>query len=219
MQEPKVQVQLEIQVRQQAQVRPQGQAQVCGEVEQLVLCAKFGDSEAREQICRDFQPLVEAVARRYYGVSFEDACQEGYVALLQAIRFFDPLRGVPFAGFARMKVHGDVRSAMRREWTHTERTAHTRMEREGDEGAEGMTPEDKLALRTWRAHPDEQYESIEWRELLTHAGLTRREAYSIQEGAKGRSSTEIAKEMGVSPETVKTWRKRALRKIRKALER
>ena len=197
----------------------QGGATVHGAVEQLVWRAKLGDADATEQICLDFRPLVESVARIYHGVSLEDARQEGYASLLQAISFFDPLRGVPFAAFVSRKVHGDVRSAMRREWKHSERTAYARLDREGEEHAESPTAEDKLALRSWLEHPDEEFERVEWRDLITRAGLSEREAYSIQEGAKGRSSTAIAKDMGVSPETVKTWRKRAFRKIRKALER
>lgn len=215
MQEAVIQIQSQVQLEFPVLL----QSKTYGELEQLVWRAKLGDAVATEQICLDFRPLVESVARIYHGVSLEDARQEGYASLLQAISFYDPSRGVPFAAFVSRKVHGDVRSAMRREWKHTERTAYARLDREGEEHAESPTAEDKLALRSWLEHPDAEFEGVEWRDLITRASLSEREAYSIQEGAKGRSSTAIAKDMGVSPETVKTWRKRAFRKIRKALER
>lgn len=181
--------------------------------------AKAGDARALTQVCHGFQPLLRSVARLYRGVSYDDALQEGYVALLRAIQDYDVGRGIAFAGFAARRVHGDVRTAMRREWRNADRVV---LNPDGHEEHDGQTPSlwDKLSFAAWRQDTGAggDFSALEWRDLLRQAKLTEREAMAITLSRDGWSSTAIAKQMGMSAETVKTWRKRAFRKLRKALQ-
>ena len=184
-----------------------------GRPEELVALAQGGDEAALLQLVSQFEPLVLSVARRYQDVSLEDAKQHGYLAIIDAIHGYDDSLGVPFAGYARMKVHGDVRTTMRKEWRHQGRMVYTR-ETDDEVESVGLAAEDKVAFINWRENPDGMVLRTEWLDLVKHAKLSPREALSIEGVLKGLSSTDIAKACNVSVETAKTWRKRAMRKLR-----
>jgi RNA polymerase primary sigma factor len=69
----------------------------------LVLAARSGDPDTREQFVEAFVPLVASVARIYRNsstVSRAELMQEGVVGLLRALERFDPSRGTPFWAYA-----------------------------------------------------------------------------------------------------------------------
>lgn len=170
-------------------------------IEELVAWAQDGDSTAQVAVVDAFTPLIRATASRYRGVAYEDAIQEGYVALLECIGSYDPSHGVPFAAYAKSHVQGDVRTAMRRLWTAEARSVALQ-DYHLDDGGVGTVGCGEIA-------------SVELRMMIADAHLSPREAQSIRGQLMGLSCSEIAKEQGVSVETVKTWRKRAFRKLRK----
>jgi len=63
----------------------------------------LNDSGIRSAALR-FRPFVHKVARTYYrsglGVDYEDLVQEGFLGLLEALRRWDPNRGVRFLTYA-----------------------------------------------------------------------------------------------------------------------
>ena len=63
-----------------------------------------GDRAAEEALLRENMPLVAAIARRYQncGLSQEDMLQLGSIGLLQALRRFDPDRGLCFSTYAEI---------------------------------------------------------------------------------------------------------------------
>jgi RNA polymerase sigma factor (sigma-70 family) len=70
---------------------------------ELVLAAKFGGEEERDELVEAFVPLIGSVARIYRGRSQIDRCelmQEGVVGLLRALERFDPAMGTPFWMYA-----------------------------------------------------------------------------------------------------------------------
>lgn len=149
------------------------------DVNQCAVAAQAGDTQAVRQLCTEFRPLIRTVARIYQGVSYEDALQEGYLAFLRAIRDFDATRGIPFVGFAARRVHGDVRTAMRREWRTAERVVLTR---EVAEESPGKTPSvwDRVSLERWLQNGRrDEFSTVEWRDLLVWARLTTRESLAI----------------------------------------
>ena len=78
------------------------------------LVAARHDRRARERFVEERLPAVRAVAARYCGlnVPFDDLVQEGCIGLLDAIRTFDPSRGVDFETFSRFQVRCAIRDAL-----------------------------------------------------------------------------------------------------------
>jgi RNA polymerase sigma factor (sigma-70 family) len=178
------------------------------EVQKDVLAAQQGDVQALEKLVTHFRPLVRATARIYTNVSFEDAEQEGYTALLLCIHLYEPTMGVPFAGYAMAKVRGDVRTAMRRLWTYQGRVT-----------AAPTSDVGELLLNTVLGSKQaDVYGPSILQVCVAQCGLSPRELLSVQGLLAGLTCSELAERAGVQMETVKTWRKRALRKLRAALE-
>lgn len=74
-----------------------------------------GDRDAEDELLRDNMPLVAAIARRYQncGLSQEDMLQLGSIGLLQALRRFDPDRGLCFSTYAVPLIAGEIRRFLR----------------------------------------------------------------------------------------------------------
>ena len=74
-----------------------------------------GDRGAEEALLRENMPLVAAIARRYQncGLAQEDMIQLGSIGLLQALRRFDPSRGLCFSTYAVPLIAGEIRRFLR----------------------------------------------------------------------------------------------------------
>ena len=74
-----------------------------------------GDRAAEEVLLKENLPLVAAIARRYQncGLSQEDMLQLGSIGLLQALRRFDPDRGLCFSTYAVPLIAGEIRRFLR----------------------------------------------------------------------------------------------------------
>lgn len=183
----------------------QGPAREHEDTGALVARAQAGDSAAKEELCRRYEPLIAASARVYKGphADWEDLMQAGYVEFLAAIRDFDVERGVYFGHFARLRVRGGVRTAIRRQERRLQ--------------AEQMPVEADGSLVAFADHSADQAASAsEWSGLFS--GLSPREKLAVQWIVlRGFSTTELAQKEGVSRETAKTWLRRAMQKLRARL--
>lgn len=74
-----------------------------------------GDRAAEEALLQENMPLVAAIARRYQncGLAQEDMIQLGSIGLLQALRRFDPTRGLCFSTYAVPLIAGEIRRFLR----------------------------------------------------------------------------------------------------------
>ena len=74
-----------------------------------------GDRSSEEALLRENMPLVAAIARRYQncGLAQEDMLQLGSIGLLQALRRFDPDRGLCFSTYAVPLIAGEIRRFLR----------------------------------------------------------------------------------------------------------
>ena len=74
-----------------------------------------GDRGVEENLLRENMPLVAAIARRYQNccLSQEDMMQLGSIGLLQALRRFDPDRGLCFSTYAVPLIAGEIRRFLR----------------------------------------------------------------------------------------------------------
>ena len=73
------------------------------------------DPDAREELARQFQPLAEYLARRFFGRGepLEDLVQVANLGLLKAIDRFDLSRGVKFSTYATATVVGELKRHFR----------------------------------------------------------------------------------------------------------
>jgi RNA polymerase sigma-B factor len=78
------------------------------------------DPRAREELIELHMPLARRMAARYAGVSepFDDLLQVASLGLMNAVDRFDPARGVPFRGFAKPTILGELKRHFRdKTWT------------------------------------------------------------------------------------------------------
>lgn len=166
-------------------------------------------------LLRSYQGLLKSVAKRYQGkVTFEEAYQEACTAFLSAITTYDPAKG-PFSAYVAAKVPGDVRTAMRRIWTWQDRVAFVAGGQEDDDDAEALDRVQTLAAPAEALEP-ECLKTLMLQDVIEAGRLSDREHIWLDGFLAGLSREEIALKHHVSGETVKTWRKRVLQKLRQA---
>lgn len=181
-----------------------------GHILWLATLAKAGDRRASQELCERFAPLVHASVRRYreHVQEREDLLQVGYEALLRAVREYEPEQGVYFAHFVKLRVRAGVYAAVRR--------SETRQGREFADQYNTGTRIAHLLANAVDARASQSFQSAEWNDLF-HL-LSARERIAIEWTVlRDFSTKEVADIYGVSKETVKTWRKRALKKLYAAL--
>ena len=143
-------------------------------------------SDARkEQIVRDYRPLIKAAARQYKGrgAEFEDLCQEGSLAVLRLLE--KCTQEEHLALFLRLGVKRAVRDAARRlRW----KEPPADMDRYGELAA----PDDLAALF------DEPMEI----ELLLRKIHSPQDRLIVLRLAEGATQGEIAQELGLTQQAV-----------------
>src|SRR5919205_2189749 len=79
------------------------------------LFAQLPDPDAREELVRNFYPLVEYLARRFRsrGEPLDDLIQVGSIGLIKAIDRFEPERGVKFSTYAVPTIIGELKRHFR----------------------------------------------------------------------------------------------------------
>ena len=87
------------------------------EINELILKAKAGDSEATEKLVQGNFPLIKAIVKNYLnkGVEYDDLYQLGCVGFLKAIKNFDQDVGVKFSTYAVPMIAGEIKRFLRDE--------------------------------------------------------------------------------------------------------
>jgi RNA polymerase sigma factor for flagellar operon FliA len=85
---------------------------------QLEARPKKRPREDREEMIEKYLPLVRLVAGRIHrrlppGVDLESLIHSGIVGLLEALKRYDPRRGVAFQAYARYRIQGEVMEYLR----------------------------------------------------------------------------------------------------------
>lgn len=83
--------------------------------DQLLIRAKEGDKEAKEELVNNNLGLIHHVVKRYAGrgVEMEDLFQIGSIGLLKAIENFNLEFGVQFSTYAVPMIQGEIKRFMR----------------------------------------------------------------------------------------------------------
>jgi RNA polymerase sigma factor (sigma-70 family) len=179
------------------------------ELHALVARAQQRDVDAVAELLNAFQPLLRRVANRYRHLSYEDALQQAQLAFLEGIAAYERDRAIPFPGYIQKKVQGDVRSAMRREMRQRDRQVLPRPK------ADEAEPDTDV----WDVQlcPPCEYSDVEVKLWLDSVALSPRERLGVESLLAGWSRSDVATALGVSIESVKTWRKRAFRKLKNSI--
>jgi RNA polymerase sporulation-specific sigma factor len=85
-----------------------------GAERRLILAARRGDATAQARVLSQYEPMMRLIARRLYlpGGDHDDLAQEARMGLLDAVRTWDPGRGVPFSNFAWLCATREARNAV-----------------------------------------------------------------------------------------------------------
>ncbi len=80
----------------------------------MILAARRGDPTAQARVLSQYEPMMRLIARRLYlpGGEPDDLAQEARMGLLDAMRTWDPARGVPFSNFAWLCSTREARNAV-----------------------------------------------------------------------------------------------------------
>ncbi len=83
--------------------------------DQLLIQAKEGDKEAKEELVNNNLGLVHHIVKRFLGrgVEAEDLFQIGSIGLLKAIEHFDLEYGVQFSTYAVPMIQGEIKRFLR----------------------------------------------------------------------------------------------------------
>nr|MBO2480051.1 hypothetical protein [Bacillota bacterium] len=175
-------------------------------VDERVLAAQQGNKEALADIVRLYEPLVRSIVRRM-NLSWEDACQEGRLAVVEAVYRFDPAVGCYFGTYVKKRVWGALRTWQRREWRWQAERFFAPTDEEEEEKEDW-----------WERWPDADasgWDDTVWLAQLATM-LSPRERLVLEKHiVEGQTLRELATAAGVSTETAKTWKRRALQKLRR----
>ena len=176
----------------------------------LIRRAGAGDNGALEFMMDKYEPLaLRAAHQPHLSTVREDAESEARISLLRALKEFDPSLGIPFAGYAKRRVFGDVRTFFRRERSKWQREVVPFETEDGDSFWENLSG-------TW-----EPAAEVDFRETLEKCmeELTEREREVVRcLSFEGMSLTDIARQLGVSPQAVAKRKRKALAKLKKYFE-
>lgn len=84
-------------------------------MENLLTRAKLGDNFAIQLLLDKYKNLLKSASKQHHLLSIqEEAYEEAIISFYQAIKDFDESLGIPFAGYAKVKVYQGVHTLFRR---------------------------------------------------------------------------------------------------------
>ena len=180
-------------------------------INEMVLQSQRGNGEALAELCEKFQGMFFRAARqRHLRTVFEDALQVARESFLRAVRDFDAALGVPFEGFAKRRVYGDLHTLFRRERAYWQREVHP-----GD---------DEEGKSFWESVEDETASDAPMHFALKDALLAAMRTLSEREKEllslvylADWSRKEAAAKLGLSAAYAAVVKQRALQKLKKLL--
>ena len=179
-------------------------------IDRTLIAAVQGDSDALATLYQNYEGLLKKASRQPHLLSISDeAFAEARLSFFEAITDFDPARGVPFPGYAKAKVYGDLRTLFKRERRHWQREilpADTRSE----DGRESSFWE-ALADPTDANEALLQHETI--RTALQKLPLRQQQLIRLL-FFEEKTQKEAAALLGISQQAAASMKTRALKKLR-----
>lgn len=178
--------------------------------EQLVVACQSGDKSAWEQLYTKYNPLVLAIARRFFlsGGETEDLVQEGMCGLYSAIIGFKA-GGVVFSTYAYRCIRNRIVDAVKKSngAKHSALNNFLPIMEVGAEWVAKDNPEDEII------HREEKHEFLQKMSKV----LSSLEFKAIIMYTDGMSMTEISSALGKNPKSIDNAINRAKNKLQNLL--
>ena len=192
--------------------------------EQLAAMAKEGSETAEEILIDKYKGLAKLKAKAYFiaGGDQEDVVQEGMIALMKAVRNFDPEREDSFKTFASTCITNQIIKAIRnadREKNHPLNEAVS-LSDTVESADENLTIGDIVRASMF----DEPEQKLIYQEMVDrivaaiNANFSQLERDVFRKKLEGKNYIDIARELGKSPKTVDNAIQRVRHKVTSILD-
>lgn len=181
------------------------------DLEELVKKAQAGDQSALQEICINFEGLVKKQAfQNHIRPIACEAMAEGNLAVVQAVRMYNPSLGIHFAGFVESRVKYAVWNLFKRERRIWQREMP--FEGSNEEGEFDLAD----ILQDERDIAAETVEKVAAQNLWGEVCLLpqKQRQVILRTIFAERSLTEAARELGVTPQAAHNLRKRGLARLK-----
>lgn len=177
-------------------------------IEDLVNKAQRGDQTAFEVLCGQFQGLMKKSAGRPHLRSiYEEALGAAYESFIEAVQTYDAQLGVPFAGFAKAKVHFALWNLFKRERRRWQNECA--LNAEGDEANTFVCDEVRIEEKVERKILAQELFC-----LIDRLPAKQRQAILLTV-VSGMGLTEAGRLLGVTPQAVFNLKKRAIQELKR----
>lgn len=177
--------------------------------EQLRHQAHAGSQAAYTCLTEMFAPLLEKAAHQpHLAASLSDARGEALLAFCEAVHDYREESGVPFAGYAKAKVYGRLRTFFKQERRHWQREIMP----EGKTTASGLPFWESLADQRPNAEA-KCCQGAAFSQYL-HCLSQKQQQLIFLICVLGLTQKEAADRLGISPQSVAATKKRALDTLR-----
>ena len=168
--------------------------------------AKRGDKDAMEALTLQYEGLCrKAAGQSHLAPLGEDALSAARESFLHAVREFDAARGVPFPGYAKAKVYGDLRTLFKKSRRQWQREVLPEGAEEGS--VFDAVPDERDGMKNFEA--DDAFHRM----LAPLSEKPRRLLTMLY--ANGLTQKEAAAKLGMSQQAAAVVKARALKTLRK----
>ena len=171
--------------------------------EELISLCRAEDQNALTELINRFAPLIRKRADSFSGTVSDDLSQEGFLALLDAVRNYSPDKGALFATFANQCIRNRMINVFKRV-----NSEFDELPAEFDVADETLNPEELVIEREGLAELDKKVQT----------SLSELEQKVFRLYLTGVSYQNIAQEQGVSEKVVDNAVQRTRRKLRLVLK-
>lgn len=180
--------------------------------EELAVLAAAGDDESMARLISAVAPIAKAKAAIHSNARIpdEDLSQEGMLGFLDAVRSFDPSKGVPFKSYAEICISNRILSAVRSNFNNKNAVLSNAVSFEFETHELTDSSADPANIIA------EKYDS-EHIESLLRSGLSDFEMQVINLRLEGRSYQQIAIELSCGEKAVDNALQRVKKKFRAKL--
>ncbi|SEI86397.1 Helix-turn-helix domain-containing protein [Propionispira arboris] len=177
--------------------------------ELLVQKAQTGDPQAVLNLVDQFHPLLHKAAWQAHLASIrEDALSQAYISFLEAVKDYNLSRNIPFAGYAKAKIYGDIRTLFKQNRRNWQRELSTEYE------TAGQPILDQLVSPT--GNTNSIIDKIDMQALLTQLPLKQKQVL-WQTIIHDKTQKETALLMHLSQQAIASLQKKALNTLRQWL--
>ena len=167
--------------------------------------AKRGNKDAMESLALQYEGLCrKAAGQSHLAPLGEDALSAARESFLHAVREFDASRGVPFPGFAKAKVYGDLRTLFKKSRRQWQREVLPESAEEGS--VFDAVPDERDGVKSFEA------DNAFHRMLAPLSEKPRRLLTMLY--ASGLTQKEAAAKLGMSQQAAAVMKARALKALR-----